>query len=44
MDASYKGETGADYDELMDRIAATDDPVALYREVAELQVPESLVR
>jgi hypothetical protein len=43
MEASYKGETGADYDELMDRIAAVDDPETLYREVAELQVPESLV-
>jgi hypothetical protein len=43
MEASYKGETGADYDELMDRIAAGSDPEALYREVAELQVPESLI-
>ncbi|HEY0534689.1 MAG TPA: transglutaminase-like domain-containing protein [Actinoplanes sp.] len=44
MDASYKGETGADYDELMDRIAAVDDPEALYDEVPELRVPESLIR
>jgi transglutaminase superfamily protein len=44
MEASYKGETGADYDELMDRIAAVDDPEALYNEVPELQVPASLVR
>jgi transglutaminase superfamily protein len=43
MEASYKGETGADYDDLMDRIAAVDDPEALYQEVAELQVPGSLV-
>ncbi|MFI6076422.1 hypothetical protein ACIA5C_33260 [Actinoplanes sp. NPDC051343] len=44
MEASYQGETGADYDELMDRISAVDDPEALYNEVPELQVPASLTR
>jgi hypothetical protein len=44
MEASYQGETGADFDALMDRIAATGDPEALYDEVAELQVPDALVR
>jgi hypothetical protein len=48
MDAAYKGETGADYDELMDRIAAVtagDDPrevTALYAD-ADLRVPEALL-
>ncbi len=49
MEAAYKGETGADYDELMDRVAAvtaSDDPAevaALYAD-AVLRVPEELVR
>jgi hypothetical protein len=47
MGAAYKGETGADYDELMDRIAtvtAGDDPrevTGLYAE-PDLRVPEAL--
>jgi hypothetical protein len=43
MEAAYKGATGADYDELMDRIAAVDDPAALYASVSELRVPGSLI-
>lgn len=49
MDAAYKGETGADYDELMDCVAtvtAADeqrDVVDLYAE-PQLRVPEQLVR
>jgi hypothetical protein len=49
MDAAYKGETGADYDELMDRVAAVtagDDAshvTALYA-AADLRVPEALLR
>jgi len=43
MEASYKGETGADYDRLMDRIATTEDPEALYHDVPELQVPSALI-
>jgi transglutaminase-like putative cysteine protease len=49
MDASYKGETGADYDELLDTIAtvcAADDPSAvadLYA-TADLRVPTELIR
>ena len=48
MEASYDGETGADYDALMDRIAetcATDDPTAvadLYA-AADLTVPVALL-
>ncbi|MEV4514787.1 transglutaminase-like domain-containing protein [Dactylosporangium sp. NPDC049525] len=48
MDAAYKGETGADYDELMDRVAAVtagDDPqevTDLYA-AADLRVPEALL-
>lgn len=48
MDASYKGETDAGYDELLDRIAdvcAADDPSAvadLYR-LDELRVPPELI-
>jgi transglutaminase superfamily protein len=44
MAESYKGGTGADFDQLMDRIAVADDPEVLYNEVAELQVPEQLIR
>jgi hypothetical protein len=48
MDASYKGETGADYDELMDAIAevcAGDDPAAIAElyELDELRVPAALI-
>jgi hypothetical protein len=49
MDAAYKGETGADYDELMDRVAevtAAGDAAglaALYAD-KDLRVPETLVR
>ncbi len=48
MGASYKGETGADYDDLLDTIAevcAGDDPPALAALYAsdELQVPPHLV-
>jgi hypothetical protein len=48
MEASYKGQTGADYDELLDTIAAvcaTDDPAAvadLYSR-GELRVPPELI-
>ncbi len=48
MDASYKGETGADYDHLIDLVAdacASDDPSAaaeLYR-LDELRVPPALI-
>jgi Transglutaminase-like superfamily len=48
MDASYKGQTGADYDELLDTIAAVcaaDDPFAvanLYH-CDELRVPPGLI-
>jgi hypothetical protein len=48
MTASYHGETGADYDELMDAIAAVcarDDPaeVAQLYAVEELRVPAELI-
>ena len=48
MDASYKGQTGADYDELLDTIAdvcAGDDPsaVADLYERDELRVPPGLI-
>ncbi|WP_327001389.1 transglutaminase domain-containing protein [Dactylosporangium sp. NBC_01737] len=49
MGAAYKGETGADYDELMDRVAtvtAGDDPqevTDLYA-AADLRVPEAMLR
>lgn len=48
MEASYKGETGADYDELMDTIAtvcAADDPAAIAGLYArdELQVPPGMM-
>jgi len=48
MDASYKGQTGADYDDLLDMIAdvcASDDPstvAALYAR-DELRVPPELI-
>ncbi|MEU9828489.1 transglutaminase domain-containing protein [Micromonospora chersina] len=49
MEASYKGETGPDYDELIDAIAAacaTDDPRAVADLYAseELGVPPALLR
>ena len=49
MDAAYKGETGADYDEMMDRVAAVtarDDPAEVSQLYAEpdLRVPEELLR
>ena len=49
MDASYKGETGAGYDELIDVIAAVcagDDPAAVAGLYArgELRVPPELTR
>jgi hypothetical protein len=48
MDASYKGETGADYDELLDTVAAVcaiDDPSAVADLYAsdELRVPPELI-
>jgi hypothetical protein len=49
MTAAYKGETGADYDELLDTVAAVcaeDEPgslAALYGHV-DLRVPDDLVR
>jgi transglutaminase-like putative cysteine protease len=48
MDASYRGETGPDYDELMDTIAdvtATDEPdkVAALYDSADLAVPATLI-
>jgi hypothetical protein len=48
MDASYKGQTGADYDELLDTIAdvcAADDPrdVADLYACDELRVPHHLI-
>ena len=48
MDASYRGETGPDYDELLDTIAvvcASDDPSAVAELYAgdELRVPPELV-
>jgi hypothetical protein len=48
MDASYQGQTGADYDELMDTIAevcAADDPAAVAElyELDELRVPRELI-
>ncbi|HZU54353.1 MAG TPA: transglutaminase domain-containing protein [Actinocrinis sp.] len=48
MAASYRGETGPDYDELLDTIAATcagDDPRAIAELYAreELRVPDSLL-
>jgi Transglutaminase-like superfamily len=48
MDASYKGQTGADYDELLDTIAdvcAADDPSAVADLYAcdELRVPPELI-
>ena len=47
MGASYKGQTGADYDELMDRVAvatAGDSPERLYRAEEELRPPAELIR
>ncbi|MDG6106569.1 hypothetical protein Daura_26590 [Dactylosporangium aurantiacum] len=49
MDAAYKGETGADYNELLDRVAAvtgSDDPAEVAHLYAEpdLRVPETLLR
>ncbi len=48
MDASYRGETGADYDELMDAIAdvcATEDlsAIATVYAHADLPVPCTLI-
>jgi hypothetical protein len=48
MDASYKGQTGADYDELLDTVAAvcaSDDPAAVTDLYArdELRVPPALI-
>jgi hypothetical protein len=43
MAQSFKGETGADYDQLLDRIAAATDPAELYSAVPELQVPAELI-
>lgn len=48
MGASYKGETGADYDELIDTLAgvcAADDPaaVAALYDLEELRVPPELI-
>ncbi len=48
MDASYKGQAGADYDELIDTIAdvcAGDDPFAVAElyELDELRVPPGLI-
>jgi hypothetical protein len=48
MEASYRHETGADYDALLDRVAAVcaaDDPAAsaaLYR-TGDLRVPQELI-
>lgn len=49
MDASYKGETGADYDDLLDVVAtvcADGDPAAVADLYArdELRVPSALIR
>jgi hypothetical protein len=49
MTASYQGETGLDYDRLIDEIAAicaADDPsaIAACYARAELQVPADLIR
>jgi hypothetical protein len=49
MTAAYKGETGADYDELLDTIAAAcaaDDPAAVTALYGrnDLQVPSELIR
>jgi hypothetical protein len=48
MGASYEGQTGADYDELLDTIAgvcAADDPFAISDLYArdELRVPPALI-
>jgi hypothetical protein len=48
MEASYKGQTGADYDELIDtiaRVCAGDDPAAIAGLYAldELRVPPELI-
>jgi hypothetical protein len=48
MHASYKGQTGADYDELIDtiaRVCADDDPsaVAGLYDLDELRVPPGLI-
>lgn len=48
MDASYKGQTGADYDKLIDtiaRVCADDDPTAIagLYDLDELKVPPALV-
>ena len=49
MTASYQGETGADYDALMDKIAAVcaaddaDDVARLYAS-EDLAVPRKLIR
>ncbi len=47
MTESYQGKTGADYDDLMDRIAAataSDSPEQLYQAEAELRPPAELIR
>jgi hypothetical protein len=48
MGASYKGQTGADYDELIDTVAtvcADDDPTAItdLYDLDELKVPPALI-
>ena len=48
MTAAYRGETGEDYDELLDEIAAVcaaDDPAAVARLYArdDLRVPAEIV-
>ena len=49
MDASYRGETGPDFDALIDTVAATcasDDPTAIRALFAteDLSVPQSMIR
>jgi hypothetical protein len=47
MTVSYKGETGDDYDELLDRVteaAAGDSPERLYQAEEELRVPAEMIR
>jgi hypothetical protein len=47
MTESYKGETGDDYDALMDRIVdatASDSPERLYTDQEELRPPAALIR
>ena len=42
MEASYRGETGADYDDVLDTIAAVCAAADLYAR-DELQVPAELI-